>query len=171
VKNVVSLHNGFVDFESELGKGTVFYIYLPVFLSEEREVKINRGEEVMEKIGQGYKVLIVEDEESLRIIMRDYLQMLGFETLEAEDGESALEKLKENNDIKIAFIDYGLPKMMGDELIEKIYEISKEVKFVLVTGFVDVEVKDKLPSGTKFLRKPYNLSQIEEIVKEALGIS
>jgi PAS domain S-box-containing protein len=171
VKNVVSLHNGFVDFESELGKGTVFYIYLPVFLSEEREVKINQGEEVMEKIGQGYKVLIVEDEESLRIIMRDYLQMLGFETLEAEDGESALEKFKENNDIKIAFIDYGLPKMMGDELIEKIYEISKEVKFVLVTGFVDVEVKGKLPSGTKFLRKPYNLSQIEEIVKEALGIS
>ena len=171
VKNVVSLHNGFVDFESELGKGTVFYIYLPVFLSEEREVKINRGEEVMEKIGQGHKVLIVEDEESLRIIMRDYLQMLGFETLEAEDGESALEKFKENKDIKIAFIDYGLPKMMGDELIEKIYEISKEVKFVLVTGFVDVEVKGKLPSGTKFLRKPYNLSQIEEIVKEALGIS
>jgi PAS domain S-box-containing protein len=171
VKNVVSLHNGFVDFESELGKGTVFYIYLPVFLSEEREVKINRGEEVMEKIGQGHKVLIVEDEESLRIIMRDYLQMLGFETLEAEDGESALEKFKENKDIKIAFVDYGLPKMMGDELIEKIYEISKEVKFVLVTGFVDVEVKGKLPSGTKFLRKPYNLSQIEEIVKEALGIS
>jgi PAS domain S-box-containing protein len=171
VKNVVTLHNGFVDFESELGKGTVFYIYLPVFLSEEREVKINRGEEVMEKIGQGHKVLIVEDEESLRIIMRDYLQMLGFETLESEDGESALEKFKENKDIKIAFIDYGLPKMMGDELIEKIYEISKEVKFVLVTGFVDVEVKGKLPSGTKFLRKPYNLSQIEEIVKEALGIS
>jgi PAS domain S-box-containing protein len=171
VKNVVSLHNGFVDFESELGKGTVFYIYLPVFLSEEREVKINRGEEVMEKIGQGHKVLIVEDEESLRIIMRDYLQMLGFETLEAEDGESALEKFKENKDIKIAFVDYGLPKMMGDELIEKIYEISKEVKLVLVTGFVDVEVKGKLPSGTKFLRKPYNLSQIEEIVKEALGIS
>jgi PAS domain S-box-containing protein len=171
VKNVVSLHNGFVDFESELGKGTVFYIYLPVFLSEEREVKINRGEEVMEKIGQGHKVLIVEDGESLRIIMRDYLQMLGFETLEAEDGESALEKFKENKDIKIAFVDYGLPKMMGDELIEKIYEISKEVKFVLVTGFVDVEVKGKLPSGTKFLRKPYNLSQIEEIVKEALGIS
>jgi DNA-binding NtrC family response regulator len=171
VKNVISLHNGFVDFESELGKGTVFYIYLPVFLSEEREVKINRGEEIMEKIGQGYKVLIVDDEESLRIIMRDYLQMLGFETLESEDGESALEKFKENKDIKIAFIDYGLPKMMGDELIEKIYEISKEVKFVLGTGFVDVEVKGKLPSGTKFLRKPYNLSQIEEIVKEALGIS
>jgi two-component system cell cycle sensor histidine kinase/response regulator CckA len=171
VKNVVSLHNGFVDFESELGKGTVFYIYLPVFLSEEREVKINREEEVMEKIGQGHKVLIVDDEESLRIIMRDYLQMLGFETLEAEDGESALEKFKENKDIKIAFVDYGLPKMMGDELIEKIYETSKEVKFVLVTGFVDVEVKGKLPSGTKFLRKPYNLSQIEEIVKEALGIS
>jgi PAS domain S-box-containing protein len=171
VKNVVSLHNGFVDFESELGKGTVFYIYLPVFLNEEREVKINRGEEIMEKIGQGHNVLIVEDEESLRIIMRDYLQMLGFETLEAEDGKSALEKFKENKDIKIAFIDYGLPKMMGDELIEKIYEISKEVKFVLVTGFVDVEVKGKLPSGTKFLRKPYNLSQIEEIVKETLGIS
>jgi len=41
----------------------------------------------------------------------------------------------------------------------------------LVTGFVDVEVRRELPSGTKFLRKPYNLSQIEEIVKEVLGIS
>jgi len=171
VKNIVSLHGGFIDFESELSKGTTFYIYLPVYLTEKREAKINRGEEKMEKIGQGYKILIVEDEENLRIIMRDYLQMLGFEIIEAEDGETALEKFNENKDIKIAFIDYGLPKMMGDELIRKIYEISKDVKFVLVTGFVDVEVRRELPSGTKFLRKPYNLSQIEEIVKEVLGIS
>ncbi len=165
VKNIVTIHGGFIDFESVIGKGTTFYVYLPVYLAEEKETKINRGEERMKKIGAGYKVLIVEDEDSLRVVMRDYLTMLGFSVIEAEDGETALEKFKENRDIKIVFVDYGLPKMVGDELIKRIYSISEDVKFVLVTGFVDVEVKESLPSGTKFIRKPYNLSQIEEVVR------
>ncbi len=169
VKNVVTLHKGFVDFDSVVGKGTTFYVYLPVYSIGEKEVKTYRGEEKMKKIGEGYKALIVEDEESLRVIMRDYLEMLGFTVIEAEDGETALEKFRENPDVKIVFVDYGLPKMLGDELIKRVYSISPSVKFVLVTGFIDVELKESLPSGTKFIRKPYNLSQIESVVKELMG--
>ncbi len=169
VKNIVTLHNGFVDFETALGKGTTFYVYLPVHIAEEKEVKINRGGTEMKKIGEGFKALVVEDEESLRIVMRDYLEMLGFKVLVAEDGEDGLKKFKENPDIKIVFVDYGLPKMLGDELINRIFEISKDVKFVLITGFVDLKIRQSLPEGTKFIKKPYNLSSVEEIVNELIG--
>ncbi|MEN3037804.1 MAG: PAS domain S-box protein [Candidatus Kryptonium sp.] len=172
VKNIISIHGGYVDFESVVGRGTTFYVYLPIQFKEGEEIKTHRGEEKMQKIGQGYKALIIEDEESLRIIMRDYLEILGFNVIEATDGVEGLKKFEENKDIKIVFADYGLPKIMGDELIRRISQISKDVKSVLVTGFVDVgdEVKKSLPSGTKFLRKPYNLAQIEEIVKEFLRV-
>jgi PAS domain S-box-containing protein len=169
VKNIVTLHNGFVDFETAIGKGTTFYVYLPVHIADEKEVKINRGGKEMKKIGDGFKALVVEDEESLRIVMRDYLEMLGFKVIEAEDGEEGLKKFKENPDIKIAFIDYGLPKMLGDELINRIHEISKDVKFVLITGFVDLKIRHSLPEGTRFMKKPYNLSSVEEIVNELIG--
>ncbi len=169
VKNIVTIHKGFVDFESVVGKGTTFYVYLPVYSTEEKGVKTYRGEEKMKKIGEGYKALIVEDEESLRVIMRDYLEMFGFSVIEAEDGETGLERFKENSDVKIVFVDYGLPKMMGDELIRRIYSISPSVKFVLVTGFVDIELRGSLPSEVKFIGKPYNLSQIEGVIKELIG--
>ncbi|MFN3135188.1 MAG: PAS domain S-box protein, partial [Candidatus Kryptonium sp.] len=170
VKNVVAIHGGFVDFESLVGKGTSFYVYLPVQLKEEKAVKTNRGEEKMVGIGHGYKVLVIEDEESLRVIMRDYLEMLGFTVIEVSDGELGIQKFVENPDIKIVFVDYGLPKVMGDEVIKRINQISKDVKFVLVTGFVDIgdEVRGSLPAGTKFLRKPYTLAQIKNIVNEVL---
>ncbi|CUS81987.1 PAS domain S-box-containing protein [Candidatus Kryptobacter tengchongensis] len=172
VKNIVTIHGGFVDFESTVRKGTTFFVYLPVHFEEEKELRINRGEEKMQKIGQGYKVLVIEDEESLRVIMRDYLEILGFSVIEAEDGESGIQKFVENPDVKIVFVDYGLPKIMGDEVIRRISSISGDVKFVLVTGFVDIsdKVKESLPFGVKFIKKPYNLAQVEEIVKGILGI-
>lgn len=125
----------------------------------------------MTEIKQGYKVLIIEDEESLRIILKDYLEMLGFKVIEVSDGELGIQKFAENPDIKIVFVDYGLPKIMGDEVIRRISQISKDVKFILVTGFVDIgdEVKNSLPAGVKFLRKPYTLAQIKDIVDEVLG--
>ncbi len=171
VKNIVTIHGGFVDFESLVGKGTSFFIYLPVQLKEEKAIETNRGEEKMEKISQGLKALIVEDEEILRVIMKDYLEMLGFEVIEVGDGELGIQKFMEDPNIKIVFVDYGLPKVMGDEVIRRISQISKDVKFVLVTGFVDVgdEVKRSLPTGVKFLRKPYTLAQIRDIVNEIFG--
>ena len=168
VKNIVTIHGGFVDFESLVGKGTSFYVYLPVQIREEKVVKINRGAEKMVEIGRGYKVLVIEDEEGLRTIMKDYLEMLGFTVIGVSDGELGIQKFAENPDIKIVFVDYGLPKIMGDEVIKQISQISKDVKFVLVTGFVDIgdEVKSSLPEGVKFLRKPYTLAQIKDIIGE-----
>lgn len=175
VKNIVSIHGGYVDFESVVGKGTTFFVYLPVQFKGGEETKTYRGEEKMqkvEKIGEGYKALVVEDEENLRIIMKDYLEILGFSVIEATDGVEGLKKFEENKDIKIVFVDYGLPRMMGDELIRRINQISNDVKSVLVTGFVDIgdDVKRSLPSGTRFLKKPYNLTQVEEVVKEFLNM-
>ena len=151
-----------------VGKGTSFYVYLPVQIREEKVVKINRGAEKMVEIGRGYKVLVIEDEEGLRTIMKDYLEMLGFTVIGVSDGELGIQKFAENPDIKIVFVDYGLPKIMGDEVIKQISQISKDVKFVLVTGFVDIgdEVKSSLPEGVKFLRKPYTLAQIKDIIGE-----
>jgi DNA-binding NtrC family response regulator len=117
-------------------------------------------------------VLIVEDEENLRDLLRMMLEDSGIKVLEAVDGMEAVEVFTAHKDeIGVVLTDLGLPRLGGWEAFLKMREINPEVKGILASGFFNPDVKiEIIKSGAEyFIQKPYNSTQIVEMVRNLLN--
>ena len=170
VFGIVQTHKGFIDVESELGRGTTFRLYLPVS-QVAVPIKI-KEDEILEDIPGGTEtVLIIEDEEMLRMSLQMVLMEKGYKVLSACDGITALKIYQENkNDIALVLTDLGLPTMTGLEICQRIRKIDPQEHLILATGFLDPDTKlEFLKAGIEhFLYKPYDLTKVLIVVREVL---
>ncbi len=117
-------------------------------------------------------VLIVEDEESLRELLKLVLEGNGIKVLQAADGVEAVEVFTAHKDeIEIVLSDLGLPRLGGWEAFLKMREINPELKGILASGFFVPEVKNEIiKSGARdFIQKPYNSAQIIKMIRNLLN--
>jgi CheY-like chemotaxis protein len=170
VFGVVQTHKGFIDVESELGKGTIFRLYLPA--SQVAEPISEKDEETLEEMAGGTEtLLVVEDEEMLMMSLRMVLGEKGYNVLSAGDGLTALKIYQERkDDIALVLTDLGLPNMTGLEVCQRIKTIKPNEHMILATGFLDPEMKSEfLKAGIQhFLYKPYDLKQVLKVIREVL---
>jgi PAS domain S-box-containing protein len=170
VFGIVQTHKGFIDVESELGKGTTFRLYLPA--SQVAAPISVKDEETLEEISGGTEtLLVVEDEEMLMMSLRIVLVEKGYTVLSAGDGLMALKIYQERkNDIALVLTDLGLPNMTGMEVCQRIKTIKPNEHIILATGYLDPEMKSEfLKTGIQnFLFKPYDLKQVLKEVREVL---
>jgi DNA-binding NtrC family response regulator len=116
-------------------------------------------------------VLIVEDEENLRDLLKMMLEENGIKVLEAADGVEAVEIFTAHKDeIGIVLSDIGLPRLGGWDAFLKMKEINPELKGILASGFFNLDVRTEIiKSGARdFIQKPYNSAIIIKMVREAL---
>ncbi len=167
VYGTIKQHKGEIKVYSEIGKGTVFDIFLPIknynapTMTEQNNENVN-----LEGLCSG-KVLVIDDEEMVRNINSLILRELGFEVIVAENGKIGLEKFKQHKgEICFILLDMIMPVMNGEECFNEIIAINPNVKIVLASGFTgDAEIskmKEKGLSG--FLRKPYGKKQLQNII-------
>ncbi len=161
-------HHGAISVYSEKNKGTQFNIYLP--LSERSMQEKNYQQDVVK--GSGC-ILVVDDEELIRIMAKNILEYLGYEVLFAENGQEAIEVFKTNKDkIDIVLMDMVMPIMNGKESFFKLKQLDPEVKVILCSGFSqEKDITEMKNSGLKgFLKKPYHTLDIskhlDKILKE-----
>jgi len=170
VFGVVQTHKGFIDVESELGKGTTFRLYLPA--SQAAAPISIKDEETLEEIPGGTEtLLVVEDEEMLMMSLRLVLVEKGYKVLSAEDGLTAVNIYKERKkEIALVLTDLGLPKMSGMEECIQIRKFNPNARMIVATGYLDPEMKEEfLKAGVQhFLYKPYDLKQVLKVVREVL---
>ncbi|GAB6144835.1 response regulator [Desulfocicer niacini] len=116
------------------------------------------------------KVLMVDDEKRFRDTTKKILNKKGFETLVAESGEDALEKIDQNPDVVI--LDIKMPGMDGHETLEKIKEIKPELPVIMLTGHGAMpSAKEALGQGAfDYLSKPCDINLLAEKIKEACQI-
>ncbi len=110
------------------------------------------------------RVLIVEDDKTLRRATVEVFKALGYETLTAEDGVTALQILQGGNAVELIFSDMVLPKGIdGAELASKARAMNPNVKILLASGypFDKIETRGEI-SEENFISKPYRISQLEE---------
>ncbi len=117
------------------------------------------------------KILIVDDEDFIRDMMKDFLEFEGYEFYEAEDGESAFKVLNEKkDDISLIFLDYTLPDIKGKEFVNRMREMNIKIPVILTSGLsdnLDVAEEDKeIVKAT--LSKPFNLDKFLKIVKDII---
>jgi len=171
VFSIVENHNGFIDVESSIGKGTVFSIYLPI--PKKTAGVLITSPETYENILKGSgTILIVEDEELLREFVKEVLESNGYDVICAVDGLSGLQLFSSNKErIKAVISDIGLPKLSGDDLFKRISAINPNTPVVLASGFFDPSVKLNLyESGAKhFIQKPYSVNEILKKMNEIVN--
>ncbi len=117
------------------------------------------------------RVLVVDDDERIRLLLVDTLSALGYETLSAKDGEEALALLDaEKLDLVIA--DVRMPKMNGISLLKNIKSRNPLLPVLIITGYNFTYTKDQaMESGADgFLAKPFRIGKIEELMRRVLGV-
>ncbi len=170
VYGVIQEHSGFISFDSELGKGSTFRLYLPV--PEEYKIynEVTSAKE-RETITGSETILFVEDEELLREVVQSTLESHGYKVLTAVDGKEAVEIYKKHlTEIDLVITDMGLPKMNGIDEFILLKEMNPKVKLIFASGFIALESRSELlKSGAKgFIQKPYVMNEVLHMIREVL---
>jgi PAS domain S-box-containing protein len=169
VYGVVKQSGGFIYVYSEVGHGTTFKIYLPeVSAAADRDA----AEKTVAPPPRGSEtILFVEDEESVRELVRDYLATTGYRVLEAVDGVQALEIAADHKGtIEILVTDVVMPRLGGRELASRIAAQRPNVKVLFISGYTDDSIfrHGVLEGGVAYLQKPFNLKAIAQKIREVL---
>ncbi len=165
---IAKSHHGFINFYSEVGKGTAFKMYLPMALGETKETETVKTEYAQ---GQGELILLVEDELAICEITRTILTSNGYTVLTANDGTEAVALYTGNRDnVKVVLMDMAMPVMDGYMAIRALKKIAPKVKIIAVSGLTENGKLATIASYTSsFLAKPYSserlLKTIEEVIK------
>jgi nitrogen-specific signal transduction histidine kinase/CheY-like chemotaxis protein len=167
--SIIKRHDGCIRVESKLDVGTTFHIYLP---ASEKAVTEKRKDKVIK--GRG-KILVMDDEASLRKIAGRMLDRLGYEPESAKDGDEAIQMVKEAKEAKKPYdaiiLDLTVPGGMGGkETIQKLLEIDPEVKAIVSSGYSDDPVLANFQEyGFKgMLPKPFESLSLSKVLHEVL---
>jgi two-component system cell cycle sensor histidine kinase/response regulator CckA len=155
VYGIVKAHDGFINVYSEPGKGTTFHVYFP--LARTKNAVPNAAERTPVQLKGGSEtILLAEDDVSLRKMTSATLRDMGYTVIDAEDGNGAVVRFKENHaTIKLIILDAVMPKKNGLEAYREISALSPKIRCIFMSGYTgEVFAEDGLPAGTEFLPKP-----------------
>jgi PAS domain S-box-containing protein len=168
VYGIIQQHDGYIQVYTELNKGAVFEIYFPVIQSTIKEVP----KSVLSPIQRGTEtILVAEDDEQVRDLIREILTGAGYTVIEATDGEEALRAFQDNRDeIQLLIFDVVMPKRNGKDVYDEIKIIRPGIKAVFISGY-DAHIihkKEIIEEGLTFISKPISPDVFLKEVREVL---
>ncbi|WP_321391639.1 response regulator [Emcibacter sp.] len=175
VYGIIKQTDGFVFPASELGKGTTFSIYIPMHKESKREVAEEQVvQETAQKVakdltGKG-NILLVEDEDAVRMFASRALKNKGYKIYEANSGDKALKVVQElEGKLDLIISDVVMPQMDGPTMVKKVKEKYPDLKVIFISGYAeDAFDKNLGEEDFNFLPKPFSLKQLAEQVKDVL---
>jgi PAS domain S-box-containing protein len=174
VYGIVKQSGGFIWVSSEPGQGSTFKVYFP---RVEEVVPAAEPSRIRPKLARGSEtVLVVEDEEGVRSLVRETLASQGYKVLEAAGAAQALEIAEQHTEpIHLLLTDVVMPQTGGKELFKRLSPLHPETKVLYMSGYTDDAVVRQgiLEAGTFFLQKPFPpnalLLKIREVLKKKPG--
>jgi two-component system cell cycle sensor histidine kinase/response regulator CckA len=176
VYGIIKQSGGYIWVQSEVGKGTMFRIYLPrvAATGEPAVPQLPVTEETLAVEPGTETILLVEDEANLRYLARQFLEKQGYKVIEAADGAVAMQiAVAHEGVIHLLLTDVIMPGMNGRELAQRISEIRPNVKVLYMSGYTENVVghNGTLDAGVRLLQKPFNLRDLKSKVREVLDTS
>ncbi|HUC10152.1 MAG TPA: CHASE3 domain-containing protein [Stellaceae bacterium] len=170
VHGFVKQSGGHIKLYSELGHGTTVKIYLPRYL-QNGEAKPPDDDPIPNPGNGRASVLLVEDDEDVRLFGVEALQTLGYSVLHAAEGRAALRILDEHPEIALLFTDVGLPGLNGRKLAEEARRRSPSLKILYTTGYARNAIVHNgiLDAGVDLLGKPFTTEALGRKLEQILG--
>jgi PAS domain S-box-containing protein len=166
---IINRHRGTITVDSVEGEGTTFTIKFPIAektgkgkVKEEKVIPIKRKQKKA-------SILVIEDEEDVRELLRDILKDAGHRVEVANDGSAGIEMFKKNK-FDLVFTDLGMPVMSGWQVAEKIKGINDKIPVALITGWnVALDSLEINNSGVNLIiHKPFKMEQILNLVQDGM---
>ena len=170
VLGIVRGHKGAVKVYSEVGRGTTFKLLFPAADAQPREIPSTTAQAKPWK-GQG-KILLVDDEETVRNLTRRMLQRVGFTVVLAEDGRQAVETFKRvMTEVDLVILDLTMPHLDGEACFRELRLMKPDVKVILSSGYNEQDVVNLFAGKglAGFIQKPYTSDELIAKVRDALG--
>ncbi len=169
VYGIVTEGGGGLDVTSEMGAGTRFDVYLPRVTSE---IEVSTDETVLVQSVKGHEtILLVEDDQDVRMLIRDELRTLGYRVVEARNGvEACLVATPHIGKLKLLLTDIVMPGMSGTELARHLRVIKPELKLLFISGYTDdvgIGVGDP---ASAYLQKPFIPGALASAVRQILDL-
>ena len=166
VQGIVAQSGGFIDVESEKGKGTTFQIYLPAAVGALAETEVPASGRTL---GGRETVLVVEDQKEVRNYAVGVLKEFGYRAIPAENvGEALL--LSEKKRFDLVLTDVVMPHASGKELAERLKKIQPEIRVLFMSGYAGsiVQQHGVLEGASMFIQKPFTPEDLAKKVRAAI---
>lgn len=166
VYGIIKQHNGAIEVFSKPRQGAIFTVYLPI-------VEKAAGEPGIKRIGAPKTgtetILLAEDEDEVRTIIKDVLEAFGYAVIEAKDGAEAVEKFEAHKDrVRLLLFDVIMPKMTGPQALEDIRRTRPDIKALFLSGYAGDRLDGIEAGQATFLKKPIAPTELLRKVREAL---
>jgi two-component system, cell cycle sensor histidine kinase and response regulator CckA len=170
VYGIIKQSGGYVFVQSELGRGTVFTIYFP--RTDEPSEATGATPVSLAAAGGNETVLLVEDEDSVRQLVRETLESRGYRVLEAANGNAALTlAASQAEPIHLLITDVVMPGLSGHELVQQLLPARPALKVLYLSGYAQETLTAPAAAEAQkaFLQKPFTLQSLIRKVREILG--
>ena len=177
VYGIVRNHNGSIEVQSEVGRGTAFHILLPAAQEQEEAVGGDARDlpgRVQNSRDHKATVFVVEDESAMVLLLERALSKANYRSLVASDGLEAVDLYRRHKrEVDVVLMDLGLPKASGSEVIRLIKQENPAAKIIVTTGYLEPELKAELfEAGVQdYINKPYSLDAVLRTVEAVLSRS
>lgn len=167
VLGIVRGHKGAIMLDSVVGKGSTFRVLFPVVEGKHADDAADTGDRT-----QHGTVLVIDDEESVRLLTRAMLERQGFKVLCAADGIEGVEVFRDaDTEIACVILDLTMPRMDGEACFEALRQIKEDVRVILASGYNEQELSQRYAGRglAGFIQKPFNKKELKEKLTEVLG--